>query len=144
MSFDLSTVFEKEKIQAEGVWRKLYLENQLVGEVRLTAVGTPAFLEEMEKVQKEYRRQHQISRKKELTSVQQLEVLTEAMARKCLLDWRGVDDKAFPIHNGQVLPCTLDNKRFLLQSNTIRGAIQELAVDVSDCTMEDLEEDQGN
>lgn len=145
MALDFNKVFEKEAIQEKGVWRTLYIDGKAVGEVLLSAVGSPSFINAMEAEQKHYKNRMGISPRKDLTTVQNLEVLAETMAKHSIHDWRGIEGaEDFPVLDGKVLPCNLDNKRKLLSSNTFRNAISGLAAELSDMTLEDMEEDQKN
>ena len=144
MAFDFKDVLKKEKIREKGVWRPLYIEGTLVGEVLISAVGTPSFLEAMEKETKSYRQRRSISPKRELGVVQQLEILTETIAKHALHDWRGVDGEDFPVMDGKVLPCTLENKQFLLSMTTFREAISGIANELSDLSLDEIEVDQKN
>jgi hypothetical protein len=133
---DLALMERKEELQDGGVWKDLEIDGHIVGQVKVAVVGQMAYAKELEKQKELYRRRHRIRRNKELNPVQDLECQVKTMKKICLKGWRGIEADGVPLDFDDT------NKTRVLENRTYRAAITELALDLSDATLEDLEDDE--
>lgn len=135
---DVLLIERKEHLQDEGVWRDLEVDGAVVGQVKVATVGQMAYAKKLEKHRERYKRRHRIKRSAELNPVQELECQIATLDDVCLKGWRGLTS------GGEPLDFTSENRKRVLSLRTFRAAITDLALDLSEQSLEELEDDEKN
>jgi hypothetical protein len=114
------------------------------GEVLVASTGTVNFRTFYNKIQEEYRRPDKGKLRIRGTKIppETSEILMfETVINTVLLDWRGFEN------DGEVIPCTLENKRTILNDDQYRwiyNEVVQIATDEDAYRKEALEDDAGN